>query len=443
MNFFLKNLLENNKINNITDLKNILNKYKYINMLENNKFLILTLKKNIGNLKKIEYNSYFTIISKNPFRIINTYSDYVYQNNDCINLLCKYKLLDYKFNIYELYDGKLITMFYFNDKWNYLSSKSIDNDDNMNQLNSMLDLPLLINNLNENIIYTFVLIKSDLINIIDYSNRYGKEYNKVIHISSKLDNIFLDITDKPLKKFNIQYRNNIKDFSLLNQDSINKLNSRGLEINIIVDNINYVFLIESKEYIFEYKLKPNSNKYISFIRLYQQNLLKFHLYKYKENLVINNLKYPHENFNTYEVLNSSFEILSIELFELFKKVWDINDTSHKDTILYNFLPTEYKVILYRIKGIYFQNRQDGNINSKNEYLETNHIFEYLKIIEIELLLKIFLIRRKIKHILEKKNIAISIIESFKDISQKSSKKKQKMIAIFTNYLYPEIKKIEI
>ena len=115
----------------------------------------------------------------------------------------------------------------------------------------------------------------------------------------------------------------------------------------------------------------------------------------------------------------------------------------KDTILYNFLPTEYKVILYRIKGIYFQNRQDGNINLKNEYLETNHIFEYLKIIEIELLLKIFLIRRKIKHILEKKNIAISIIESFKDISQKSSKKKQKMIAIFTNYLYPEIKKIEI
>lgn len=444
MNIFLENILEKYKIDNCIDLKKFLNEYKSIYIYENNYFLVLTLNHQLINLTKIEYNSYFTIISKDPFRIINTYSDYVFHNNDCLNLLCKYKLLDYKFNIYEVYDGKIITMFYYKNKWNYLSPECINSEFNKKELSLVFDLPYLLENLNENIIYTFVLIKSDNINIIDYSNQFGTNYNKVIHISSKLDNIFLDITEKPLEKYNIYYRNKLENFSLLEKNTLSdNIITRGLEINITVDNINYVFIIESKMYTFECKLKPDLNKYISFIKLYQQGLLKDHLLKYTENIVINNPKYPYDKYNTYNVVSCAFQILSIELFELFKKVWNINDTSHKDTMLYNFLPTEYKVILYRIKGIYFQNRQDCNINQKNEYLEEKHIYEYLKKIELELLLKIFLIRRKIKYTLEKKMVAISIINSFKQISVKIGKKNIKTIAILTNYLYPEIKKIEV
>ena len=218
---------------------------------------------------------------------------------------------------------------------------------------------------------------------------------------------------------------------------------KGLEVQVTVDNSLYTFILDSKSYKFSCKLRPNLNKYIGFIHLYQQDLLKNHLIKYIDNNIINNSKYPYEKFNTYDVVNKSFRLLSSELFELFKKVWDINDTSHRDSNLYNFLPTEYKVLLYRIKGIYFQNRQDEKLSIKNEYLDENDIFEYLKKIELELLLKILFIRRKMKNILEKKNIPMNINNSFKNISLKMNKLDLKLIAILTHYLYPEIKRIEV
>ena len=161
------------------------------------------------------------------------------------------------------------------------------------------------------------------------------------------------------------------------------------------------------------------------------------------NETIQNSRIPYESYQTVNVLEKSFKVLAYELFELFKLVWNIADTSHRDTQLYNFLPTEYKVLLYRVKGIYFQNRQDDKLSNNNEYLDENNIFDYLKIVELDLLLKLFLSRRKIKYILEKKNTLPSINKSFKQITSKINKLDIKMIAILTNYLYPEIKKVEV
>ena len=207
--------------------------------------------------------------------------------------------------------------------------------------------------------------------------------------------------------------------------------------------IEHTFILDSKSYIFACKLKPDLNKYVSFIHLYQRNLLQNHIKKYSENNIISNTRYPFEEFNTYNLVEKSFLLLSSELFELFKRVWDINDTSHKDSNLYNFLPTEYKVLLYRIKGLYFQNRQDNKISEKNEYLQENDIFQYLKKIELDLLLKVFFIRRKMKNILENKNIPTNINNSFRDISVNMDKMGLKMIAILTNHLYPEVKRTEV
>ena len=125
----LDDILIKNKIDNISCLKTFLEEYKNINIIENDNFMILSLKNlNKNNLTKLEYNSYFTIISKNPFRLIYYLSDYVYVNDNCINLLCKYKLLNYKFDIYESLNGHMITLFNYKGDWVFISSSSLDND---------------------------------------------------------------------------------------------------------------------------------------------------------------------------------------------------------------------------------------------------------------------------------------------------------------------------
>jgi hypothetical protein len=445
MNIKLKEFLIKNKIDNYISLKKILLEYNNICIQENDEFIILTIyDNNLSNLTKLEYNSYFTIISKNPFRIINNISDYVYVNDNCINLLCKYKLLNYKFDIYESFSGYTITLFTYKDDWKFMSLTNTNSNANKKLFENIINIDKLLKNLNKNYIYTFIIIKKEYNDLVDYSSRFGTNYSRIYHISSKIDNIYLDITNKPLAKYNIFYRNKVNDFTLIDNNYNKHISTiKGLEVQITVDNSLYTFILDSKSYKFSCKLRPNLNKYIGFVHLYQQDLLKNHLIKYIDNNIINNSKFPYEKFNTYDVVNKSFRLLSSELFELFKKVWDINDTSHRDSNLYNFLPTEYKVLLYRIKGIYFQNRQDEKLSIKNEYLDENDIFEYLKKIELELLLKILFIRRKMKNILEKKNIPLNINNSFKNISLKMNKLDLKLIAILTHYLYPEIKRIEV
>jgi hypothetical protein len=445
MNCFLKTMLEVKNIDNYTDLKSFLSSCKNIKVLENHNFLVLSRDIDVNNISKIDYNSYFTIISKEPFRLINTMYDYVYFNTDCINLLCKSKLLNYTFDMYESLDGDTYTIFYYKEKWFFVSLKNLDSDANYNILSQAVDIELLLSNLNPNQIYTFKLLNSKSDTLVDYTKRYGSDHMKLFHISSKLDRIYLDISNKPLKEFNVEYRKIITDFNILDIDDKTLTNPKikGLEIDIYINSEYYHFILDCKNYIYAKKLKPDKNKYRSFLKLYQKNLLENHIIKYNMNESIQNSRIPYESYKTEDVLEISFKILAYELFELFKLVWNIRDTSHRDTQLYNFLPTEYKVLLYRVKGIYFQNRQDNKISEDNEYLDENNIFDYLKNVEIELLLKLFLSRRKIKYILEKKNTLPSIYNSFKQITSKEKKLDLKMMAILTNYLYPEIRKVEV
>lgn len=446
MSISLEELLEVSKIDNHITLKKVLYNYKAIKYHENNNYMILSLVNNNNcNLTKLEYNSYFVIISKNPFRIINTVYDNVYLNEDCITLLCKYKLLHYKFNIYESFDGILMNACYINNNWLFFTPNTTDIVENELLLSRCINIKKLKENLRQHVIYTFFIVDYRLNTIINYSERFGEKYSIIYHISSKLDNIYLDISDQVLKPYGIQYREKIDSFTMLVNNKTNTLNPlyKGLEVEIDIDNKKSLFILDTDDFKYALKLKPDLNKYKTFIRLYQQNLLHEHIHKYKENDYIYNTKQPSEKFKTFILIDSSLKLIAYELFELFKCVWDIKDTSHKDTDLYNFLPNEYKVLLYRLKGIYFQNRQDSNLSENNEYLDKNTIYLYLKNVELDLLLKLLLSRRKMKHILEKKNALPNINNTLKTISLNIKKVDLKMITILTNHLFPEIRCVEI
>ena len=442
----LQDLLENYNVDSVISLKNYLKSYPYIKYTENKDVLVLTRDKSMSNLTKIEYNCYFTIINKNPFRIITSYKDYNYFNTDCINFLCKYKLLSYDLKIYEEFDGELYSFFYLKGNWNIVSLNNLETEINMDIINTGVEINKLIKSLNKNHIYYFQLINKNLNSIVDYTYRFGDDYSCLFHISTKLDNVYIDISDKPFFDLGVKYKEELKDYSLLDSNNTKNLFPlvKGLSVNVYINSLYYTFTIDTNDYRYSKSLCPDvKNKYKSFIRLYKDGLLKDHILKYNNSMYIENSRVPYNKYETYRVINNSFKLLAFELFELFKLVWDINDTSHLDSNLYNFLPTEYKVLLYRVKGIYFQNRQDNKLSSLNEYLEVSNIFDYLKIIDNNLILKLFLARRKIKYILEKKQTTQSINRTFKNILLKIDKTDLKMFAILTNYLYPEIKRVEV
>ena len=76
-------------------------------------------------------------------------------------------------------------------------------------------------------------------------------------------------------------------------------------------------------------------------------------------------------------------------------------------------------------------------------MDKNIIFSYLKKVELDLLLKLLFTRRKMKYFLEKKNLSSEINNTFKNISLNINKLDLKMIAILTNHLFPEIRRVEI
>ena len=77
------------------------------------------------------------------------------------------------------------------------------------------------------------------------------------------------------------------------------------------------------------------------------------------------------------------------MFELFKILYDLKNCSQKNSNLYNELPNPYKIILYKIRGIYFKkrriiyNKKKDNINYKNYILKILDIYNLLKNYEIE------------------------------------------------------------
>ena len=99
------------------------------------------------------------------------------------------------------------------------------------------------------------------------------------------------------------------------------------------------------------------------------------------------------------------------------------------------MPTEYKVVLYRIKGVYFKNRQKNN----KPYLTYEDIRQHITKIEYKIIIKLLISRRKVKQNMEN-NITDDISISFQQIYSKLDREKLKMMAILTNYLCPNNEK---
>ena len=99
-----------------------------------------------------------------------------------------------------------------------------------------IDIPFkdFTNNLNPDYYYFFALLHHKNINLIDYSDRFGKDYKKILHIMTRNaythEEIELDDPIQFKNKWEIMKPEKLKNYDLLN--NCNKLNKIKLPINL-------------------------------------------------------------------------------------------------------------------------------------------------------------------------------------------------------------------
>ena len=288
---------------------------------------------------------------------------------------------NYEQEIYESYEGTTLTVFNFNNKWYLSTRKELDakksiwkgNKSYYNLFCETVNCKFdeFTKNLKKEYYYFFVLIHNENKNIVDYTEKFGINYKEVIHIMTRKSNNHEEIKldDKNQFKNNMNLKISKKLKSL---DTINELNNKT-KLSLPIKNEGVIIKLTNKltkktnvlkyhtnSYKILSKLKPNHKDVnMMIIDLYKKDFLKEHLIYFPENtnitLIMNNGR--KEEFDTIKLIDALFKILTSELFELFKILYDLKNCSQKNSNLYNELPNPYKIILYKIRGIYFKKRR--------------------------------------------------------------------------------------
>ena len=208
---------------NLTDIN--IKRYTFIEE-DDNVLIKCNFNYNSENIQDIYRSSYLFIINKNEYKLLYSYYDKVYFNNDGVSNLFFNNIKNTKMNITELLDGINIFIFY-TDKWNIINDKNNKSNDLIKDtiFNKLKYL------LNKSYQYNFILLDSNYKNIIDYKYRFGSNYKEIYHISTKYKNEFISLKKKPFKYIGIKYLDRLNNFDILYKNNRRLLPKvRGLNI---------------------------------------------------------------------------------------------------------------------------------------------------------------------------------------------------------------------
>lgn len=463
--------------------------------------------KSNNKLSDLERECRSIILCKKTLKIVCYTYDDIYYNQDAKDFIIKNN--SYEKIIQECFEGTLITVFYHDDKWNLATRRCIDAKKSIWQNNKSyydmfmecinIDFEDFTTYLNKNVNYFFVLVHHQNKHIVDYTEYFeDQEYKKIIHVMSRdnVSHLEIPFTDnsqwlkepiffKTPKNINddteyfemeeskaiVDYINsenelelnsisNMKNFSKL--DNLNKNNkldlpvkSEGLIVKVRVPEVNKTVLLkfQTNSYQFMSMLKPNTNNiFMSFIELYQNDMLKRHLEYFPGNSKFDSSS--DEIYDTIGVVDAVFKVQTSELFELFRTLYNLRDCSHKNEDLYNILPTEYTIALYRIRGIYYK-KKEKYIKSKQDVEVAadpqTHVNTGLRIFDIYNMLKYNYETKDLLKLLRSRKLLINSCLEKQDenskkilnLSHRCDKVSIKMMAILLNKMFPKDKELDV
>jgi hypothetical protein len=357
----------------------------------------------------------------------------------------------------KCYEGSLMSLFNYNDKW-YLStrrcldaSESIWNGKSHREMfldvlhDEELDFDNFCEQLDKTKGYYFVLIHHHLENIVKYQTIFGENYKKLCLAFVRDSETQEEIYDYVLPEFKnifLPEEISIEEFDeenkIINPDII----SEGVITKLTIDGECYLLKLQNLSYQFSKALGPESNIYKGYIYLYQIGKLKDYISRYNGHKNYNTIINPYntsEMFDTIGVVDAAFKVLTSELFELFKMLWNFKTSEHLNPALYQILPKEYKDVLFGLRGIYFQLKNKNMKEQTKFYFGVKDIYNYLKRIDIEHFCALLRQRKLMFNWIVNSGINSNAeLKNFKKISDKCDIVHLKLIAIYINKLFPVI-----
>jgi len=406
----------------------------------------------------IELECRSVFLNRHTFEIVCYTCPTPIYNIDAMNYLVKNKVKEEDKQIFKCYEGSLLSLFYFNDKWYLSSRKCLDAKDSVlldksksrydmfievlqqDNYNTLDDFTKL---LDKSFTYHFVLIHHQNENIVNYSIEFGKEYKKLCFIFSRSTKDHQEINSEDIDSLflsdNIFLPKKLVDETIFDKNNqLNDLTEKPSEEGMIIKTNNVILKFQTTSFQFYKVCGSTNNLYRGFIKLYQTNKLKDYFKNYKDSYKYQKIVNPlntKESFDTIGIIDAIFKVCTYELYELFNILWDKNE-NHTNKELYDILPKEYKNILFQLRGIYFKNKVKFK-NSSNEYLKLNNIYNYLKFLNTNIL-ENFLKERKLLFNFIRIDTNNSNLKIFAKSLYKNDKVFYKLTAIYCNKLFPEI-----
>jgi len=357
---------------------------------------------------------------------------------------------DLELTMFKCYEGTVISLFNHKNKWFISTRRCLDSKESIwtdtnyhdmfvdviNKENMTLDE--FYSTLNPNFGYYFILIHYKNKHVIDYTSQFGEEYTKLCLAFVRDKETQNEINDYPLYEYQHIFKPDkmtMEEFANENKQLDININIEGIIIKTVKDNINYLFKLQTKSYQFYKAIGQDSNIFKGYLYLYQNGILKNYIENNKEHKNLEKIINPYntnESFDTIGVVDCVFKVFTSELFELYKLLWKLSDGKHLNLELYNLLPKEYKDILYGLRGLYFK------LKANKKLFGIKDIYQYLKNVDIELLYALIRQRKLMFNWVATSNKQNENLNLFKTISNHCDKVNIKLIAIFTNKLFPDI-----
>ena len=463
--FLISNYVKNNTKDNkdIEILKS--NLYKIGILLkdypEENLILLYNKYENKSkNRSVIELECRSVILDRTTFNIVCYTCPTPIYNINAVNYLLGHN--DDKKDIFKCYEGSLLSVYHYNEKWYLSSRKCLDSKDSVINDNSHYDMFLDVirqdnfntfdefaSKLDVNYTYHFVLIHHKNENIVNYKLEFGNEYKKLCFIFARNSTNHQEINSEDIDSLflsdNIFLPKRLEDESSF--DKINQfmdVNEKPITEGIVIKVNNNLLKLQSLSYQFYKVIGPEKNLYRGFLSLYQTNNLKKYFsnntYTQKYQKIVNPTN-TSESFDTIGIIDAVFKVCTSELLNLFKIFWDDKE-NHKCSSLYELLPKEYKDILFHLRGIYFHNKKVYENSKSTDYLRIQNVYNYIKNMDTRSFENFLRCRKLMLNWLrvDKQNPNLQIFSQ--SLTYKNNSKEQKvyykLISIYCNKLFPEI-----
>lgn len=283
--------------------------------------------------------------------LYSTIEDFEYKENDTIE---------------ESYEGTMVNVFNYNDKWYFSSTKCPSINDSYffsdkESHGAMLDEILqqyytnvenvrdeFVKTFDKNKCYFFIILHYKNKYIVDYTDIYGTNYKKLVHIITRDKETQMEVHDTPNLDFLIKPTKfiNLTEAKIwLNEN--NNCYKEGLIIKRRNEenNKNILIKIQSNQYTKIRIEKPNySNVWVGCIEIFQKNNPSYNPDNYLQKYYPDKMKL---NVDITGILHFIFKNISYELYNIYSFFTDYNQTTgsyeKKNIDVYNKLFNNYKL----------------------------------------------------------------------------------------------------